>query len=178
MVTSLLFAFPTKTLAQGMMGQFFNGSSSSVDVSGTAKDEAEGKVIFDKLQAKQVTCQELTDDDFDVLGDYYMAQMAGSTEAHAQMNARMTQMMGENGEKQMHVALGKRLSGCNTGAAYSNNSNSGFAPMMGYGGGMMANFYNNYGFNWIQASLFWILIVIGCVILFKYFSNRHSKRRE
>jgi len=178
LVAGLLFAFPNKIFAQGMMGQFFNGSNSLVDVSATAKDEAEGKVVFDKLQSKQTTCQELTDDNFDVLGDYYMGQMAGSTEAHAQMNARMTQMMGENGEKQMHVALGKRLSGCNTGAAYSNNSNSGFAPMMGYGGGMMANFYNNYGFNWMPTILLWILIAIGVVLLFQYLSNKSIKKKK
>ena len=171
MIASLFLAFPTKTLAQGMMGQFFNGSDSSVDVSGTAKDEADGKLVFDKLQSKQTTCQELSDDDFDVLGDYYMGQMADSTEAHAQMNARMTQMMGENGEKQMHIALGKRLSGCNTGAAYSNNSNSGFAPMMGYGGGMMANFYSGYGFNWWPLLTLLLLIILAGVL----FSKTHKK---
>ena len=171
LTVSLLFIFPHKIKAQGMMGQFFNNSNSSADVSSTAKDEAEGKLVFDKLQAKQVTCQELTDDDFDVLGDYYMGQMAGSTEAHAQMNARMTQMMGEDGEKQMHIALGKRLSGCNTGAAYSNNSNSGFAPMMGYGGGMMANFYSGYGFNWWPLLTLLLLIILAGVL----FSKTHKK---
>jgi hypothetical protein len=179
MVASLLLAFPTKTLAQGMMGQFFNNSGSSADVSSTAKDEAEGKIIFDKLQSKQVTCQELSDDDFDVLGDYYMGQMAGSTEAHAQMNARMTRMMGENGEKQMHIALGKRLSGCNTGAAYSpNNPNSGFAPMMGYGGGMMANFYNNYGFNITPIIFLLAVIVIGSVFLIQFLGKNSNKRKK
>jgi hypothetical protein len=178
LVVGVMFTFPAKVRAQGMMGQFFNSSNTSADVTSTAKDEAEGKVVFDKLQSKQLTCQKLTDDDFDVLGDYYMGQMAGSTTAHAQMNARMTRMMGENGEKQMHIALGKRLSGCNTGAAYSNDPNSGFAPMMGYGGGMMSNFYNNYGFNWLPNFAFLGLIVFGIYFLLKYITRKPIKGRK
>ena len=176
LVVGVLFTFPKGIRAQGMMGQFFSNQSSAIDTASTAKDEADGKLVFDKLQSKQITCLELTDDDFDILGDYYMGQMAGSTEAHDQMNARMTRMMGENGEKQMHVALGKRLSGCNTGAAYSNNSNSGFAPMMGYGGGMMSNFYYNYGSNWLPTFIFGILIIFVGYLFFKYLTKKPLRK--
>lgn len=177
---SLFLSFPKMVSAQGMMGQFFGNQSSTADISSTAQDEAAGKLIFDKLQSNQTTCQILTDDDFDVLGDYYMGQMAGSTAAHAQMNARMTQMMGEEGEKQAHIALGKRLSGCNSTAAYSNtNSSSGFAPMMGYGGGMMSNFGYNYDSAGLYPILFWsLIIIIAIVLLSKYFYSQNQPRKK
>ncbi len=162
--------------AQGMMGRFFNSQTTPTDQTSTAQDEAKGKEVFDKFQSKQATCQQLTDDDFDVLGDYYMGQMAGSTAAHAQMNNRMTQMMGDNAEKQMHIALGKRLSGCNTQAAYSGDSNSGFAPMMGYGGaagwGMMNYFNGGSGYGWMPILIFWLPLIILVVIFIKWMMGR------
>src|SRR3989344_2777456 len=37
----------------------------------TAKEEAEGKEIWEKLQAKQITCAQLSEGDFEALGEYY-----------------------------------------------------------------------------------------------------------
>ena len=100
--------------AQGMMGQSFGNTQVNVDSTGTANDEAEGKAIWEKLQSKQTDCKSLTDDDYDLLGDYFMGLM--TLNGHATMNTRMTQAMGEQGEKQMHIVMGKRLSGCDTNA--------------------------------------------------------------
>lgn len=176
-IFSTLFVFPQNTFAQGMMGRFFNNSP--VDTTSTAQDEAAGKLIFDKLQSKQVTCQDLSDDNFDVLGDYYMGQMAGSTAAHAQMNARMAQMMGDNGEKQMHIALGKRLSSCNTGAAFPGQT-TGLFSMMGFGGGvgrwgMMNNLDSWLGLSWLPMVLFWILVALGIFGVVKLLTNKTNK---
>ena len=182
-----MFIVPPRVSAQGMMGRFFNNQPTQVDQSSTAQDEAKGKQIFDQLQAKQTTCQQLTDDDYDVLGDYFMGQMAGNTAVHAQMNSRMTQMMGENGEKQMHIALGKRLSGCDTQAAFP-TTNSGFFPMMGLGGmmgswgsnwngndGGMMNYLNSYvGFNWLPILIFWLPLTILVVLLIKRLFSRQK----
>src|SRR3990172_9580810 len=76
----------------------------------TAREEAEGKEIWEKLQAKKLKCVDLTDDNFEALGEYFMGQMAGNS--HEAMNNMMIQMMGEKGEKQMHIAIGKRISNC------------------------------------------------------------------
>src|SRR3989339_2047081 len=84
-------------------------------------DEAAGKAVWDKLQNKQVVCKDLKDDDFDVLGDFFMGNMMGSN--YAYMNQLMTQRLGENGEKQMHITMGKRLSGCDTNASFPQGSN-------------------------------------------------------
>ena len=67
----------------------------------TAREEKEGKVIWEKLQAKQITCDKLFDEDFERLGEYYMGQMVG--DSHEAMNVMMERMMGKEGEEQMHV---------------------------------------------------------------------------
>ncbi len=78
--------------------------------SSTAAEEAGGKEILQKLQDKQGACQNLANDDYEKLGEYYMGQMAGNS--HEAMNRMMEQMMGKEREEQMHIAMGKRLSGC------------------------------------------------------------------
>lgn len=63
-----------------------------------------------------------------------MGRMMGSS--HDFMDQMMTQRLGESGNTQMHIALGERLSGCNTNAQFPQNG-QGFLPMMG---GMMGSF--------------------------------------
>lgn len=155
--------------------QFANSHTKALaSDSSTAADEAAGKAIFDKLQAKTTECKDLSDDDFDVLGDYYMGQMAGSS--HQAMDKMMAWRLGDDGERQMHITMGKRLSGCDTNAAYPNQV-SGFWPMMGGGGHPMMgynwdNMMNGFwGYNWFGVAMmivFWILIIAGIVWLVRY----------
>ena len=109
-------SFTSSANAQ-MMG---NLSNTSVDwdkvVEHTLREEQEGKVLWNKLQAKETTCENLNDEQYGVLGEYFMGQMAG--ESHAAMNAMMIQTHGEDGEEQIHIVMGKRLSGCDTSAAF------------------------------------------------------------
>lgn len=114
--------------AQGMMGGFQNTTTTEFASQSSTQDEAAGKAIWDKLQNKQVTCANLTDDDFDVLGDFFMGNMMGSS--YDYMDQLMTQRLGSDGEKQMHIAMGKRLSGCDTNAVLPSGSDY-FTPMMG-----------------------------------------------
>ena len=108
-----------------------NLSNTTVDwnevVEHTAREEQEGKGLWDTLQAKEIACENLSDEQFGVLGEYFMGQMAG--ESHAAMNAMMIQAHGEDGEEQIHIIMGKRLSGCNTSAAFPAIS-GGWMPMM------------------------------------------------
>ncbi len=90
--------------------------SAPSSTSKTNQEEAEGKAIWEKLQAKQMTCADLSNDDFDVLGDYFMGQMMGAT--HDSMNLNMTQTMGEVISTQVHISIGKRFSGCDANAPY------------------------------------------------------------
>src|SRR3989338_6851428 len=119
----------------------------------TAREEKEGRAILEKLQVKQVTCDKLNDDDFERLGEYYMGQKLG--DSHESMNALMERMMGENGEEQMHVVMGKRLSGCDTLVKGGVNTmmGTGFGNMIGWGG---------FGFLF---SFFWIVILVDLILL-------------
>lgn len=172
--------------AQGMMQR---AVTPTVDASNstTAQDELAGKAIFDKLQSKVTTCSELTDDDFDVLGDYYMGQQLGSTAAHEVMNNRMVSMMGEAQEKQMHIFLGKRLSGCDTNFAVPTNGST-YLPMMGFGNMMNGSWGNNYqpgftsmmGFNStspIYSQIIWLLASVFLILGIIYFWKGINKKK-
>src|SRR3989344_5134425 len=112
----IIGSFATSANSQ-MMGGF---SNSSVDweevVEHTVREEQEGKELWNKLQAKEVVCADINDEQYGVLGEYFMGQMAG--DSHAAMNAMMIQAHGEDGEEQIHIVMGKRLSGCDTSAAF------------------------------------------------------------
>ncbi len=81
----------------------------------------EAKRIIDA----NVSCDRLTDDQFEALGEYYMEQMHPG-EAHERMDRMMSRMMGEEGLRRMHINMGKRMYCSSTGGG-----------MMG--GGMMGN---------------------------------------
>jgi len=177
-----------------MMGGF---SNSSVDwdevVEHTAREEQEGKELWNKLQTKETTCENLNDEHYGVLGEYFMGQMSG--DSHAAMNAMMIQTHGEDGEEQIHIVMGKRLSGCDTSAAFPAIS-GGWMPMMNMmWGGLPAgqggwsspldgnNSVNNMmnfgftpfgGFGWIFMILWWVLIIAGIVALIKWLTSQSS----
>jgi len=131
----------------------------------TVREEAEGKEVWNKLQAKQLECKNLTNDNYAALGEYFMGQSIGDTQRHTAMNQMMTGMMGEKGEEQMHITLGKRSSGCDTSAK-------------GGGFGMMGNFYGNMMNNsWgLFGGLTWILVVIFLILGIIYFWKGINKK--
>ncbi|KKT92491.1 MAG: Membrane protein-like protein [Parcubacteria group bacterium GW2011_GWA2_45_14] len=156
----------------------------------TAREEVEGKALWQKLQNKEINCDALSDDNFGALGEYFMGQMMG--DSHAAMNQMMIRMMGEEGEEQMHVVMGKRLSGCDPAAAYP-NSGTGFMPMMnmmfllrqGFGGQVGGGFnmmnwgsgvpiggWGMPGLGGVFMLLWWVLIVAGIVLLVKWLMNQ------
>ena len=162
-----------------------------------------GQQLWSQLQAKQIQCSQLSETNFDNLGDYFMEQMMGSS--HQAMEQTIINQYGQAGLDQMHVAMGERLSGCNPNAAYP-------AGMMGYGmmGGYGYNYYNNgvsstpqqnnipyfnmmgyggygpmmgYGYadplGWVFMLLFWVLLVIAIVVLVRWLGGgRHHGWHE
>src|SRR3989338_4059452 len=176
-----------------MMGGFSNSTADWEEVvEHTAREEQEGNEVWDRLQAKEVACENLGDEQFGVLGEYFMGQMAG--ESHAAMNAMMIQVHGEDGEEQIHIVMGKRLSGCDTSAAFPAGS-GGWMPMMNmmWGGRSSPfdgaqglpfssnNSTNNMmnfgfgpfgGFGWIFMILWWVLIIAGIVALIKWLTSQ------
>src|SRR3989344_6580605 len=201
--TILVFAFsiavPTFSFAQGMMGNTMGGFSDSTTdweeiVEHTNREEQEGKELWDKFQAKEVACADLNDDQFGVLGEYFMGQMMG--DSHAAMNAMMIQMQGEDGEEQIHIVMGKRLSECDTSAVASGwngwmpvmNMMSGGLPasqvgrsspfgndstnnMMNFGSGPMG------GFGWVFMVLWWVLMIAGIIALIRWLTSQSGEPR-
>jgi len=195
--TIFVFSFallPSFSLAQGMMENNMVGGNSAEEQSEdghTAREEAEGKAIWEKLQAKELRCEDLTDENFGALGEYFMGQMMGAS--HEVMNNMMIQMMGEEGEEQMHVVMGKRLSGCDASAAFP-SPGTGFMPMMqmmmgglpagqaGWSSSSELNQGNNSmmnfgfmpfgGFGWIFMILWWVLIIAGIAALIKWLTSQ------
>src|SRR3989344_3227567 len=152
LVVAAIGSFASIANAQ-MMGEFPN---TQVDwnevVEHTTREEQEGKALWDKLQAKEVACESLNDEQYGVLGEYFMGQMSG--ESHAAMNAMMIQAHGEEGEEQIHIVMGKRLSGCDTSASFTSIS-GGWMPMMNmmwrgwsspFGSNNSTNNMMNFGF--------------------------------
>ncbi len=140
---------------QGMMENDVTSGNGTAAPSGdghTAREEAEGKAVWEKLRNEELVCEDLTDDDFGALGEYFMGQMAG--ERHEAMNDMITQMMGEKGENQMHIAMGKRMSGCDPDAPMPQNMmNGGMMNMLApyrnevSGMGMMGGWSSPFNFN-------------------------------
>ncbi len=128
-----------------------------VMVSAHGADRVAGMQTVEELNRGTVRCEALADAQFENMGDYYMEQMMGET--HEQMDTMMEQMMGEEGLTQMHVAMGKRMSSCDSDAPMPAAMMSGMmnmmgmmsggavgSSMMGSGSGMMGT--QNYGSAW------------------------------
>jgi putative membrane protein len=149
----------------------------------TTREELEGKELWNKLQTKELVCEGLSNEQYGVLGEYFMGTMVG--ESHATMNAMMIQAHGEDGEEQIHIVMGKRLSGCNTSAAFPAESD-GWMPMMNmmwgrwsslFGSNNSTNNMMNLGFSpfgffgLIFMILWWVLIIAGIIALIKWLTR-------
>ncbi len=170
-----------------MMGGFSNSTADwSNIVEHTTSEEKEGKEVWEKLQAKEITCSAIDDGQFEALGEYFMGAMMGAS--HPSMNAMIMQVHGKEGEEQIHLVMGKRLSGCDP-SAVSSLGNGGWMPMMnmmtggwsspfgGYGGyqgtNNMMNFGFGYGFfGWILMVLWWVFVIVGIVTCVKWLAGR------
>ena len=104
-----------------------------------------------------------------------MGQSIGDTSRHIAMNEMMKSMMGDKGEEQMHMVMGKRLSGCDTstqmmmGSAFSGST--GFGGTKGGGNPMMGS-WGGFGIlGWLFMLLFWLLIILGVVALIRYLAR-------
>ena len=168
--------------AQGMMG-FPSSSPDNAAIQSQQQEEQEGKKFLDDLNNKTVTCSQFKDADFEKIGEYFMGQSIGDTSRHIAMNEMMKGMMGEQGEEQAHIVMGKRLSGCDTSAALPSQDGGFMTMMMGgksspfrlnQGNNSMMNFgLTPFGrFGWIFMILWWVLIIAGVVVLIKWLTNQ------
>ncbi|MEM3126605.1 MAG: hypothetical protein QW331_00855 [Candidatus Woesearchaeota archaeon] len=146
-------------------------------------DFTEAKEII----AKQTPCSELTDEQLEKIGDYYMEQMHPG-EAHEAMD----KMMGGEGSaqlKQVHINMAKNLY-CKDGSAMPMGMMSMMSTQGGsmmkqryglMGGGMMGGSMMSYGTGalllwWVYQILFIVILVLIIAWLWNVVQNQ--KRRK
>lgn len=165
-------------------------------------EEEEGAQIWQKLNSSQLKCEGISDDQFERLGEFFMGRMTGLS--HEAMDKQMEQMMGKEGLEQMHMAMGKRMSGCQINAtAPGINGNMmnfgmmGMIRMMQGGGGqfmmgpgMMKNgpvgdwagqnwgMMGSPGAFWVWSILSWItwiLVIVALVAFIRWMWKKGDK---
>jgi uncharacterized membrane protein len=97
----------------------------------SASEERQGAQLLQSVEAGKQRCQQLSRSQFELIGEYVMGRMLGSTARHDAMNQRIRTTTSASGEVQAHVFMGQRFAGCATGAAPA-----AFGSMMG----MMGNY--------------------------------------
>ena len=121
LVLLILFSFFAflKTANAQMMG---NSEPSVTPSAQDIKDIQTGQNLYNKFQSKQLSCGQLKDADFEKIGEYVMNQRFSNTNQHIQMNNQAKQMMGENGEEQMHIQIAKNATGCSSNGQGGENT--------------------------------------------------------
>ena len=123
-----------------------------------------------KLVESKISCNKLSNEQLEAIGDYYMEQMHPG-EAHEIMD---NMMGGEGSEslKQVHINMSKRIY-CNDNVyiSYGMMGSGGMMNMMGRG--MMGIYptsyaYSNYGY-W---NIFWILLFAAVIFLIVWITPR------
>lgn len=140
----------------------------------------------EEIIKQKIACSELSSDELELIGDYYMEQMHPG-ELHEIMDARMG---GEGSEtlRQVHINIA-RMFYCGDANAIPMNMMS---MMMGRGGyGMMGmmqgtgypsayyreSSYGSWIFSWILLLLFIVIIILLIVFLMRNFGNKRHGRR-
>ncbi len=121
--------------------------------------------------AGQMDCSQVSDMDFEILGDSVMERMAGSEELHEQMDA----MMGAEGSGQMHIVMGRNWLGCSP-VSGSGGMMSMMPAMMRMMGSYYPGYYSRYDFTLLLAVAGWVLFFVS-VVYFYYGKSGKKNRR-
>lgn len=167
LVIALLLPGGTKAFAQ-MMGRGLVGATGIATPVETNESEHSdevkvGKALYERFKNKEVTCDDLDEQDFLFLGEYFMEEHTGSPQAHERMEEMLTAMAGEDGEYNVHVWWGKRGTDCVEGEDPSSIFGKGGGPMMGLGG-MMGFGAGKYGM--MDGSTWGWYSVVGLSVIF------------
>ena len=147
-------------------------SLSIISVYAVSQDELnQAKTLIDS----NISCNKLTNDQLEIMGEYYMEQMMPGV-AHERAHQMMGLTEGSEAEEQFHINMVKRIyCGENVGGG-----------MMG--GGMMGNYYyqnpqnnNFYQNSYIGFQIFFyilsVLVVVILILIILLLVNRLKKQR-
>lgn len=131
-----------------------------------------------------IRCDDVTEEQFEALGDAVMQAMIGDDEAHEVMD----NMMGGDGSeslRSMHIAMGQRYLGCAQGQFGTMGMMGGMMSMMGAlrggDGSMMGNLYGPWGMagiGGIGMLLFWAIAIVGIVLLIKWLVGQQNMQSK
>lgn len=131
------------------------------------QEVAQGGMLYQKIQAKEMSCADLRDADFELMGEYFMEQNMPMAD-HDMMNDRLKAMMGDEGEEMVHMNIGKHGSKCDTAADAVGATGT---NMMGEHAmnGMEMDTHEDNSFSNISAEmlLLWIFALIGFFSIIK-----------
>jgi len=115
----------------------------------------------------KITCDKLTNEQLEEIGEYYMEQMMPG-EAHKRAHEMMGLTEGSDAEEQFHIDLARR--------SYCGETAAGFGMM---GRGMMGNYQPNYnyGYSGFWNGL-WIVFLIGAIILVIWIIYRLTRKAK
>lgn len=94
-----------------------------------ADEQREGAAIVQALTSGKRDYKELSTQDFERIGEYWMGRMVGSTQTHEAMNARMRQTVGAQGEERMHQLMGQRYARLAASGRAGNSATGGCGDM-------------------------------------------------
>jgi hypothetical protein len=114
-----------------------------------ADEQRQGQALVTQLQSRAKTCDGLSGEDFDHIGEYVMGRALGSTTLHQPMNDRMRLMMGDQGEQRMHQVMGQRFAGCTTTASGGVVMGPGMMSN-GDGNGVSGSMMNSSDYGWMM----------------------------
>lgn len=149
----------------------------------------------------KLDCQQITDEQFEKLGEAVMGIMHPDPTEHELMD----KMMGGEGSqslKTVHISMGKRYLGC--GGEMMNGGMTGMTGMTGMMAdgpmgswwqtnkltnknnfnSIMGNFFNSplgwfgFGLGWLLMILFWILIIVALLALIRWLWSGGEKPKE
>ena len=125
-----------------------------------------------RLIENKVSCDELTEDQLEMIGDYYMEQMHPG-EIHEIMDERMGGE-GSDSLRQVHINMARNFYCGEYGAMPIGMMN----VMMNRGGNNMMGYYGSpygwWGFGWfgmVMMILFWVVIIWLIVWAIKHFTT-------
>ncbi len=136
---------------------------------------------YSKAKIQDLSCMELTDEDFEKIGDGVMEDMHRG-EAHR----RMDQMMGGEGSSSLqaaHIRMGREYMGCAQNSAVvdgNTQEQEGGGSMMGNFGMMGSQMVGGSVYTGVFGLLWtvtWILIVILLVVMIRYFWNKGKDKK-
>lgn len=168
----------------GMMGQFGNQESTAAT---EEHSESLDQVLLSILQSQETTavndldCSQVTDEQFESLGEAWMSYMHPDTQVHERMDEMMARLPsrsagsdgGQGGEglqslQSAHISMGQRYLGCSEGLRERGWNPSMMGMMGGWGGAGMGVFWS-----------FWLLSVILVdillIVLIRYFWKKAGK---